>query len=159
MSNDLLKFAQWLDSFETRNPERKFASVEEALGFYQAYESRTVGNYSEIEKFVASIPEGANGKQAPHDGSNELSVEIMARAMKEEGGEYFYACFAPGPDGVSLMDIGVKNGRRLVEVLASLSLDQNQGAKVAQFTNFVSRILIIATNHIAKERARRAQNN
>lgn len=159
MSNDLLKFAQWLDEFEQRNPGQKFASTEQALGFYNAKEIRAAGNYSEVDKFVASIPAGANGIAAPVQDNNDLSAEILARAMKEDDGEYFYLVYTRGPTGAHLMDLGMKNGRRLVEVLSSFSLEQNQGEKVATFTTLVSRILIEATAHIARERARRARNN
>jgi len=159
MSNDLLKFAQWLDDFKQRNPDQRFASTEEALGFYNAIRAREVGNYSEVDKFVAQIPKGANGIAAPVEGNDELSAEILARAMKEEGGEYFYLVYTRGPSGAHLMDMGMKNGRRLVEVLSSFALEQNQVQQVAKFTALVSRILIEANAHIARELARRSRNN
>jgi len=153
MTNDLLKFARWVDDFEQTNRDRKFASIEEALQVYRLVE----GELSEAEKFAASIPDHTNGVHAEEN--HALSLEIIDRAKKDPDGEYFYLVYTPGPNGSNLMDMSVKNGRRLVDVLASYALQQNAGDKVARFTAIVSRILLIAQTHILNETARRAKNN
>lgn len=160
MTNDVLKFARWVDEFEQRNPERKFASVEEAFGFYRAVETSEVGNYaSAIEEFLS---DGSKNKIVAEEGlgNKALSLEIVTRALTHEQGEYFYLVYAPGPDAESsVMDMSVKNGEKLVSVLASYALTQGLPDLVAKFTNIVSRILLIAKTHIHNETRRRAKNN
>jgi hypothetical protein len=159
MNTNARKFAQWLDHFERTQPEKKFASIEQALDFYEAMENRNVGQYSESIQRLFNDLENSNASTAGGAGSAELTLDVMAEAMRAPDGEYLYIAYAPGINGSHLIDLGFKGGSALPAVLINYACNLGNSKEVWSFIKLNSFVINNATRKIQIEQIKRAKNN
>lgn len=142
-------FARWVDAQERAGV--RFASLEEAAEKYDARE----GVLSAIHAQRVASGSIAIKTDSPNP---EADLELLARAIEHPKGEYFFLCYAPGPDGSDFVNMGLSGGERLVDVLKWYGLHGYLHA-VEGFWQSVFRIIQRARVELAAELGRRAKQN
>jgi hypothetical protein len=149
--NDLLSFYRFVEATNSEHHPLDEETLQMAADAFLEMTSITGGITNQLLDSKAGI--------LKVDESIETTVEIFEKSIREEAGEYAYIVYAPGENGTIFVNIGMRGGVKLFEVLVNYAISQNEMQQTQMLIGKLSSILINAQIEIDRQHRLSSQRN